>query len=172
MSVLPSHPGGHAGSRRGIRSDTGWGWTLGLAAAAAGVVAVTLGGPGATDVGSGARDAVIAEISDASGAQPVARLAADRYLAEPGQAIRFDAADSEEPGGELMTYRWDFDADGRLDAETADPVVTHAYPGPYDGLMTLTVVTTDGRMGRAVAFVEVAADDPGPADSADGTTTR
>lgn len=153
-------------------SDAARGWTLALAAAGAAVVAVTLGGPGATDVGSSGGDAVAAEISEASGAQPVARLAADRYLAVPGQEIRFDAADSEEPGGELMTYRWDFDADGRVDAETADPIVTHAYPESYDGLMTLTVVTTDGRMGRAVAFVEIAADDPGTADSAAGTTTR
>ena len=80
-------------------------------------------------------------------------------FATPGQELRFDASRSVDPDSELVGYDWDFDNDGVIDESTAAPVVTHTYPGTYDGLAVATVRSADGGTGNAVVEVTVA-DDP------------
>lgn len=94
--------------------------------------------------------------------QPVA-AAGGPYEGRPRRPIVFTGASSFDPDDVITTYRWDFDADGAFDLETADPIVEHTYPDDYDGLAELEVVARDGSTGNGTAPVHVSRDVPRPA---------
>ncbi|MEN8239637.1 MAG: PKD domain-containing protein, partial [Actinomycetota bacterium] len=100
----------------------------------------------------------ILEAINARATAPLALLRPDFYIAQPGMEITFSAADSFDPDADLVLYQWDFEADGIVDLETTEPQAVHAYAQPYDGLMSLTVISSDGETGNAVASVFVAED--------------
>lgn len=70
---------------------------------------------------------------------PIAVANASQAMANVGQSVTFDGADSSDPEGTVLTYAWDFD-DGTADADTATATHQFTAPGTYD--ITLTV--TDG----------------------------
>ena len=109
------------------------------------------------DPGQSTSDAVL-EVLQTIETDPIADLFGPLY-APIGQEIIFNASRSVDPDSELVSYEWDFDNDGVLDVVTTDPIVTHTYPGAYDGLAVVTVVAADGDTGNAVAEVTIA-DDP------------
>jgi len=45
--------------------------------------------------------------------------------------------------GEIVTYAWDFEDDGKIDA--TEPIVLHAFPssGNYDVRLTVRLTVTD-----------------------------
>jgi PKD repeat protein len=59
-----------------------------------------------------------------------------------GETVSLDAANSEDPDGNIVSYEWDLTGNGEVD--TTGEVVSHSYStsGEYD--ITLTVTDDDG----------------------------
>jgi len=67
------------------------------------------------------------------------------YESYVGIPVTFDASASNEPDGEPMSYRWDFDDDGIFDTSWSnDPTAENLWNEEYSGTVTLEV--TDGRV--------------------------
>ncbi len=101
------------------------------------------------------------EVLDVISLSPVAFLNGP-YIAETGTPITFRAYPAFDPDGEIVSYEWDFDGDGMVDLTTTVPEVEYTYPGEFDGLVVLRVVSSDG--GTALASAEVRVDSVGLAD--------
>lgn len=74
------------------------------------------------------------------------------YLPEhsvAGELVEFDASDSFDFDGEIVSYEWDFDGDGQTDATGLTAQYTFASSGPHD--VTLTV-TDDGGNSDALTY--------------------
>jgi PKD repeat protein len=72
-----------------------------------------------------------------------------------GQLVRFDASASSIPDGRSATYLWDFDGDGRVDAESPVPRVGHTFEEFGRFGTTLTVVLETGERASDWTWVEV-----------------
>ena len=66
--------------------------------------------------------------------------------------VDFDGT-ATDPKGQQLTYEWDFDSDGTVDATTEDATFTYNDPGTYKA--TLTATTADGRKGSGSTEVVV-----------------
>ncbi|MEX2193930.1 MAG: cutinase family protein [Thermoleophilaceae bacterium] len=87
--------------------------------------------------------------------RPTALLGYGDYVARPGETITFDASGSYDVDSSLIRFEWDFDGDSVIDQTTTEPVATHAYGSPYDGLVEVRVHSEDGGVSNAVANVDV-----------------
>lgn len=86
---------------------------------------------------------------------------ADHYEGEEGSAIKF-AASANDPDGDVLSYSWDFDGDGTVDATTAS--ASHVYGD--NGDFTAKVTVNDGQGGVAQATVPVHVTNAAPAVTA------
>ena len=43
------------------------------------------------------------------------------------EAVRFDASESFDSDGEIVSYQWDFDGDGVIDTDTSEPIAVHEF---------------------------------------------
>ncbi len=70
-----------------------------------------------------------------------------------GISVTFDARISDSRGGEIISYAWDFEPDGIIDAY--GPVVNHTYitPGYYGP--TLTITDSEGLANFTWTIIEV-----------------
>ena len=59
-----------------------------------------------------------------------------------GELVMFNASASFDPDGSIVSYAWDFDADGVIDATESISVTTFPSPGVYE--VRLTVTDKDG----------------------------
>jgi PKD domain len=76
-------------------------------------------------------------------APPVAN-AGESYQANEGTPITFDASLSNDPDGDALQYRWDFESDGTWDTQFSnDPIATHTWDDDWNGKATLEV--SDGK---------------------------
>jgi N-acetylneuraminic acid mutarotase len=57
-----------------------------------------------------------------------------------GSSISFDGTSSSDPDGDVLSYAWDFDGDGVIDATTAQPT----FSFPDNGTYTVTLTVSDG----------------------------
>jgi len=64
------------------------------------------------------------------------------------EAVCFDASESFDPDGEIVSYEWDFDGDGRIDTETSEPVVAHEFGS--GGCFTLRIYAVDDQSQRVM----------------------
>gem|GEM_PF-5789366 len=55
--------------------------------------------------------------------------------------VTFDASKSTDPDGDLRTYLWDFNGDGKIDNRTAKPRITHTFD--RTGTFNATVAVSD-----------------------------
>ncbi len=119
-------------------------WDFGDGTTASGVTAThTFGAEGvytttfrvADDDGAAVTRTTVLTVQNAA---PTALAALTPASAGEGETITFDAGASTDPGGDPLSYRWDF-GDGRPPA--AGIVVTHAYLD--DGAFTATLTVTD-----------------------------
>ena len=88
-------------------------------------------------------------------AGPTARLTHAPAVPETGTLVAFDASDSTDQNGEIVAYGWDFDGDGRVDANTSDPFATHRYATPGVYRAAVTVFDDDGLTDRTTVAVRV-----------------
>ncbi len=61
-----------------------------------------------------------------------------------GTPVYFDGSGSTDPSGDALSYRWDFDGDGKWDTEWGGPDTTHLWTNEYTGTAYLQVF--DGRL--------------------------
>ena len=62
--------------------------------------------------------------------------------------MRFDASESFDPDGEIVSYQWDFDGDGVIDTETSVPITVYEYDS--GGLFTPRLYAVDDLSERAM----------------------
>jgi glucose/arabinose dehydrogenase len=82
---------------------------------------------------------------------PVPKVAADVVEGQTPLTVRFSTAGTTDADGDDLFYKWDFDADGRIDSRKANPTFTYTEDGAYDA--TVKVIDRTGR--AAVASVQV-----------------
>ena len=76
------------------------------------------------------------------------------YSVNEGDSVTLDGTGSSDPNGDLLTYAWDFDADGVFDDATGPNPV---FSGADDGVVTvaLRVTDPDGLSGTDSAVVTI-----------------
>ncbi|MGB2983148.1 MAG: PKD domain-containing protein [Candidatus Bipolaricaulia bacterium] len=82
-----------------------------------------------------------------------------------GEPTTFDGTSSSDPQGEIVSYAWDFDADGLVD-ET-DTIVEYAFPVPGSYAVSLTVVDAENASDTVTYILTV--DDSASADESGDT---
>ena len=84
---------------------------------------------------------------------PTARIIADPVDGKAPVTVAFDAMESADEDGEIISYEWDFDGADRASGATAE--YTFAEPGVYE----VRLAVTDDLDGRSEAVFEVNARD-------------
>jgi PKD repeat protein len=96
-------------------------------------------------------------------APPVAALTASPASGAAPLSVTLDASASSDPDGAVVSYRWDFEGDGSVDAVTATPAVTHTYAA---GAFAPTVsVVDDGGLASAPVSADVRSSNPPTAEA-------
>lgn len=72
-----------------------------------------------------------------------------------GEATELNASLSTEPGGHIVVYEWDYDADGLFDHSTRDPAHMHAWDSPGLYTIVVRVIDADGTFDEDTATVVV-----------------
>jgi len=76
---------------------------------------------------------------------PVAFFDADNIEGEPPFDVNFDASDSHDPDGVIVSFEWDFEGDGVYDANTGqNPEIHYTYEEVGDFEAVLRVIDDDG----------------------------
>lgn len=85
---------------------------------------------------------------------PIAVLAADPLSGDLDLLVSFDASASTDPDGDPLTYRWDFDGDGKFETDGGtDPLARHMYGA--EGEFDAAVKVWDPAGASSVASVHV-----------------
>lgn len=71
--------------------------------------------------------------------RPVARFAVTTEQPSQFQDVVFDASESFDPDGEIVSYLWDFDNDGTIDLESSEPISNNRYDSAGDVIVRLFV---------------------------------
>ncbi len=135
-------------------------WDFGDGATSNNAVAVhAYGAPGTYSVvvtvtdddGASAQASGDIMVTSTSNQAPVSVITTSKTEADVNELITFDASQSSDADGEIVSYLWTF-GDGD---ESPDEVATHAYssPGTYD--VSLTVTDENGAQGQSVIEVVV-----------------
>jgi len=98
---------------------------------------------------------------------PVARIAADVLAGDSPLVVTFNAVDSTDPDGTIVSYAWDF-GDGDTDA---GETVQHAFVATTETeIFTVTLTVTDDGGAQAVAeqSIEVRAGEGDATDAGEG----
>lgn len=108
--------------------------------------------------GAGLIEAFIEEVNK------LTAVAGGPYTGEACQAVQFDGSGSfdQEPGA-IVSYEWDFTADGVFDQTTISPLTEYAYLQPFSGKMVLRVTDNDGFTDEDTAVVTITEDKTPPA---------
>jgi sugar phosphate isomerase/epimerase/glucose/arabinose dehydrogenase/regulation of enolase protein 1 (concanavalin A-like superfamily) len=85
---------------------------------------------------------------------PQARFSADPISSSTAPLeVSFDASESRDPEGGELTYEWDFNSDGEVDATGVTTTYTFAELGQYE--VTLRVTDPEGKIGLSSSHVTV-----------------
>ena len=79
------------------------------------------------------------------------------YSGAVDSPITFDASGSYDLDGSIVSYEWDWDADGNFDESTDSATITHTWIEPYSGTIVLRVKDNEGATSTDSAYVEVGA---------------
>jgi cytochrome c len=83
---------------------------------------------------------------------PVPRISAEPTNGPTPLTVDFSSAGTGDPDGDRLRFRWDFDADGRVDSRRQNPAdFTYEQAGVYNA----TLLVIDRRGKRASASVEI-----------------
>jgi len=83
---------------------------------------------------------------------PIADFTGTPFRALVDEQVSFDASDSVDPDGEIVSYQWDF-GDGTT---ATGVVVNHTYDSPWRYPVTLTATDNDGLSDTVVREFDVA----------------
>jgi PKD repeat protein len=76
-----------------------------------------------------------------------------------GETVTFDSEGSEDPDGEIISYRWDFGDRNPSDmvqlAQSGDSTMAHIYADPGNYQVTLTVIDNDGARAEATQMIAI-----------------
>lgn len=84
---------------------------------------------------------------------PVAEFTFTPTSPKAGERVRFDASESFDPDGQIVKYEWDFESDGKIDAQGVQ--AEHVFSQAGDYTVTLTVTDNDGEQSTARKRVTV-----------------
>ena len=86
---------------------------------------------------------------------PVPVLAFSPELPNQGVTVLFDAGESFDPDGEIVTYQWDFDDDGVFETQGTEQTASYTYAS--GGQFTARVTVLDDQSGSAsrAAIIEI-----------------
>jgi glucose/arabinose dehydrogenase len=97
-------------------------------------------------------DAQLSKINYVRGNRsPIAKISATPTGGRAPLTVQFSSAQTTDPDGDKLTYRWDFDGDGKVDSRAANPGFVYTRDGEFRP--TLKVTDETGR--TASADVEV-----------------
>src|SRR5918998_196649 len=82
---------------------------------------------------------------------PRVRVSANPTRGQAPLTVAFSSAGTTDPDGDDLQYRWDFDANGRVDSKEPNPTFTYRRDGVY--LAHLNVIDEHGR--RASNYVRI-----------------
>jgi PKD repeat protein len=85
---------------------------------------------------------------------PIASFSYNPYYPETNQMVTFDASESYDPDGDIVSYAWDF-GDGTPIVVENDPVTYHTYTAYGDFTVKLTVTDDSGLTDDATATLHV-----------------
>jgi len=71
------------------------------------------------------------------------------------ETVCFDASESFDPDGEIITYRWDFDGDGNIDREGPEPLVNYTYDSGGRFVVRLVAVDDQSETALRESVIEV-----------------
>ncbi|SEH53147.1 pre-peptidase C-terminal domain-containing protein [Halopenitus malekzadehii] len=77
----------------------------------------------------------------------------------PNEEFQFDASESYDVDGTIVSYEWDFNGDGTID--TTGSTVSHTFAEPGEYLITMIATDDDGATSSATAFVTVESESTG-----------
>lgn len=103
-------------------------------------------------------DDAVDEIIEDAASRPYAWLDGPHVL-RVGDSLQLDASGSYGIASPIVSYDWDFDADGTYDETTVGPLVTHQFNDLQDALTAVRV--TDAAGLSAVANTQVLVTDDG-----------
>ena len=89
------------------------------------------------DVGNGVLSRVD-YVGDSTNLSPVALMTTDTRYGDLPLTVNFSSTGSYDPDGDAITIGWDFDADGTVDANTADATYTYYSKGNFSALLKVT----------------------------------
>lgn len=85
---------------------------------------------------------------------PVALFSAPDSVAE-GTPMHFDASESEDIDGSIVSFVWDFQNDGIFDDTTTVPTNTYVYEDDFNGSVLLKVIDDEGESDSTTVSVVV-----------------
>ncbi len=77
-----------------------------------------------------------------------------------GEMVELNASLSTEAGGHIVSYEWDYDADGLFDFATREPAHQHAWEAPGVYTVVVRVIDADGTFDEDSATVVIEDRDP------------
>jgi PKD repeat protein len=94
--------------------------------------------------GEGSTNETVREVHILNEAPTASATLSPRTGAYEGNNVTFDASASDEPGGHIVKYYWDWDGDDIWDFDTTEPIVNHSYNSPGRFYPRLMVEDEDG----------------------------
>ncbi|RLF61296.1 MAG: hypothetical protein DRN25_00620 [Thermoplasmata archaeon] len=85
----------------------------------------------------------------------------------PNEEVTFDASDSYDPDGMIVSYEWDWDNDGAYDEIHDNPIATHSWSSQGDYLVSLRVTDNNGATDTTtksihIGYFDISWDYPSP----------
>jgi hypothetical protein len=95
---------------------------------------------------------------------PVAK-AGGPYQGIVGKPVTFDASGSNDPGGKIVLYEWDWNGDRTYDQSTTSPTCEHTWNVEYSGMIYVRVTDNGGLTNTDSASIIVEIPGPKPVDT-------